>query len=241
MPNITEVQLRYLKYANRENDFRHHTDREEHYQYELIRMGDINAGEEHRRMLLSGHTGKVSVDKLRNQKYLFVAAVTMASRTAISAGMQTERALNASDLYIQKMDMLSSVEEVIELAVDMMKYYAKEVASIERAPKCSLPVTKCIDYIFYHMNEKLTVTLLAEQVQLNPSYLSTIFKKETGVQLGDYILHKRIETAKNMLRYSQYSYSEIASILAFSSQSHFVQSFKKIVGVTPKVFRNKYN
>lgn len=190
---------------------------------------------------LSGHTGKVSVDKLRNQKYLFVAAVTMASRTAISAGMQTERALNASDLYIQKMDMLSSVEEVIELAVDMMKYYAKEVASIERAPKCSLPVTKCIDYIFYHMNEKLTVTLLAEQVQLNPSYLSTIFKKETGVQLGDYILHKRIETAKNMLRYSQYSYSEIASILAFSSQSHFVQSFKKIVGVTPKVFRNKYN
>ena len=241
MPNITEVQLRYLEYANRENDFRHHTDREEHYQYELIRMGDINAGEEHRRMLLSGHTGKVSVDKLRNQKYLFVAAVTMASRTAISAGMQTERALNASDLYIQKMDMLASVEEVIELAVDMMKYYAKEVASIERAPKCSLPVTKCIDYIFYHMNEKLTVTLLAEQVQLNPSYLSTIFKKETGVQLGDYILHKRIETAKNMLRYSQYSYSEIASILAFSSQSHFVQSFKKIVGVTPKVFRNKYN
>lgn len=241
MPNITEVQLRYLEYANRENDFRHHTDREEHYQYELIRMGDINAGEEHRRMLLSGHTGKVSVDKLRNQKYLFVAAVTMASRTAISAGMQTERALNASDLYIQKMDMLSSVEEVIELAVDMMKYYAKEVASIERAPKYSLPVTKCIDYIFYHMNEKLTVTLLAEQVQLNPSYLSTIFKKETGVQLGDYILHKRIETAKNMLRYSQYSYSEIASILAFSSQSHFVQSFKKIVGVTPKVFRNKYN
>ena len=33
MPNITEVQLRYLEYANRENDFRHHTDREEHYQY----------------------------------------------------------------------------------------------------------------------------------------------------------------------------------------------------------------
>ena len=49
------------------------------------------------------------------------------------------------------------------------------------------------------------------------NYQYELIKQGTGIKLSDYIMNKRIETAKNMLRYSDYSYSEIAAILAFSS------------------------
>lgn len=54
----------------------------------------------------------VSHDSLRNMKYLFVASITLATRFAITGGMDEETAYNASDLYIQKMDTLTDIEAV---------------------------------------------------------------------------------------------------------------------------------
>ena len=50
----------------------------------------------------------------------------------------------------------------------------------------------------------------------------------------------KIEKAQHMLKYSDYSLVEIANYLAFSSQSHFIQTFKKLIGVTPKKYRDHY-
>lgn len=73
---------------------------EDEYQYALVRAGDPRAAQEHVRILFSGLPGKVSEDPIRNIKYLTVASATLASRAAIDAGMDTERAYNISDLYI---------------------------------------------------------------------------------------------------------------------------------------------
>ena len=81
---------------------------------------------------------------------------------------------------------------------------------------------------------------LAIQTKLNESYLSTLFKKETGTSVSGYILSKRMEAAENMLKFSDYTYAEISSILAFSSQSHFARIFKQQTGYTPKQYRNTY-
>lgn len=94
--------------------------------------------------------------------------------------------------------------------------------------------------IYYHLHEPIHTEILAEHVGLNRSYLSTLFKKETGQTLSQYILSKRIEAAQNMLRFSDYSYAEIAASLAFSSQSHFIRVFRAQTGYTPKEFRNRF-
>ena len=73
---------------------------------------------------------------------------------------------------------------------------------------------------------------------LNESYLSRLFKKETGLTVTDYILRKKIETAENMLKFSEYSPSQIAFMLGFPSQSYFTAAFKKISGTTPKKYRD---
>ncbi len=192
------------------------------------------------RMFSSDLTGHISDDPLRNYKYLFVAAITLASRSAIAGGMDAERAYNISDLYILKMDLLQTVDEVKALHADMLAFYTKEMAALDKQAVYSKPITQCIDYIYNHLHEPIHVKDLAMQVKLNESYLSTLFKKETGKSVSEYILSKRMEAAENMLKFSDYSYAEISAILAFSSQSHFIRVFRKQTGYTPKEYRNKF-
>ena len=73
---------------------------------------------------------------------------------------------------------------------------------------------------------------------MSASYLSRLFKKETGDSVSTYIRGQKIEIAKNLLKYSDYSLIDIANRLSFSSQSHFIQQFRDIVGMTPKKFRD---
>lgn len=237
---VNEKKLQYMEYLHRETADRHHTHTEEMYQYDLLRMGDPKAVEEGVRMFSSNLPGHISDDPLRNYKYLFVACITLASRSAIAGGMDAERAYNISDLYILKMDTLQSVDEVKALHAEMFAFYTKEMAALDKAAVYSKPVILCIDYIYNHLHETIRTQDLAAQVGLNRSYFSTLFKKETGQSVSAYILSKRIEAAQNMPRFSEYSYAEIAAILAFSSQSHFIRVFRSQTGYTPKSFRNRF-
>ena len=237
---LYEKKLRYMEYLHRETADRHHTHTEDMYQYDLLRLGDPRAVEEGVRMFSSNLPGHISDDPLRNYKYLFVASITLASRSAITGGMDAERAYNISDLYILKMDTLQTVDEVKALHADMFAFYTKEMAALDKAKVYSKPIVVCIDYIYNHLHEAIRTEKLAEQAGLNRSYLSTLFKKETGQSVSAYILSKRMEAAQNMLRFSEYSYAEIAAILAFSSQSHFIRVFRAQTGYTPKEFRNRF-
>lgn len=237
---VSERKLRYMEFLSRETGNRHHTDTEDMYQYELLRAGDPKAVEEAEWIFSSSLPGHVSDDPVRNYKYLFVASATLASRAAIAGGMEAERAYNISDLYILNMDLLESVDEVKTLHTEMIAFYTGEMAALDKRAAYAKPIILCLDYIYEHLHEPIRMEQLAHFVGLNASYLSTLFKRETGVSISEYILSKRMEAAKNMLKFSEYSYSEIAATLAFSSQSHFSRAFKKQTGYTPKAYRDRF-
>lgn len=237
---VNEKKLRYQEFLNREQGTRHHTDTEDMRQYELLRAGEPAAVEEAVRIFSSSLPGHVSNDPLRQYKYLFVACATLASRSAIAGGMPAERAYNISDLYLLKMDELESIEAVKALHKEMFAFYTNEMAALEKHSVYAKPVVLCLDYIYEHLHEPIRLEQLASFAGKNASYLSTLFKKEMGVSLSDYILSKRIAAAENMLKYSDYSYAEISTTLAFSSQSHFIRTFKKQTGCTPKNYRDRF-
>lgn len=237
---VNEKKLSYMEFLNRETGNRHHTDTEEMHQYELLRSGDFAAVEEAVQIFSSSLPGHVSDDPVRNFKYLFVAAITLASRAAIAGGMDAERAYNTSDLYILKMDQLKSIDEIKALHAEMFEFYTREVAALDKKNVYSKPVVLCLDYIYEHLHEPVRTSHLAQFTGYNASYLSTLFKKETGISISAYVLSKRMEAAKNMLRYSAYSYAQISTTLAFSSQSHFTRVFKKETGYTPRAYRNQF-
>jgi len=82
--------------------------------------------------------------------------------------------------------------------------------------------------------------MLAKQVGMTPSYLSKQFRGEMQISIGDYINRAKIEAAQNMLLYSEYSLTEIANYLDYSSQSYFIQIFRQVVGITPGKYRKQH-
>lgn len=229
--------LERLTFEHREADFRHHTYDEDMHQYELVKRGDMSALEVGRRMFEGPTTGSLSDDPVINYKYLFVASITLACRFCIEGGMPVEDAFNLSDLYIRQADRCGTVEALFRLHDDMFRDYTTRMQAIQRRDVYSLPVHRCMDYIDLHLQQPLTVALLAKELDLSESYISIVFKRETGVAVSEYIRRKRVDTAKILLQYTEFSCLEIAEYLCFSSDSHFSRVFREYTGQTPREYR----
>ncbi|MBD5155596.1 MAG: helix-turn-helix domain-containing protein [Oscillibacter sp.] len=238
---VSEKALRCQEYMEREADVRHHTFEEENYQYELLAAGDPRALEvfDSGQRASDRRAGKVSEDPIRNTKYLTVVSIATACRAAMRAGLDSKRAYAASDLYIRKMDLLETQPEIRALSRDAFAFYLKEVQTLEKKRTFSRPIAQCLDYIYNHLHQPISLQDLADLTDLNPSYLSTLFREEMGLTVSDYIMSKKMEAARNMLKYTSETYAEISAVLNFSSQSHFIRAFKKYNGETPKQYREK--
>lgn len=92
-------------------------------------------------------------------------------------------------------------------------------------------------YITEHCAEDISLEALASLVHLSPTYLSRLFKRETGETLSAYIQDVRIERAKNLLCTTSMKIYEVAEQVGFSDPVYFSRMFKKATGVKPKDFR----
>lgn len=216
---------------------------EEYSFYQAVSSGDMDFVQENcnRHVFTTPEgMGILSTNSLTNIKYHFVITVAMITRHCIEAGLELEQAYRLSDFYILKMDSTNSIPAISKLHDDMVLDFTGKMLLLKKNAILSKPIILCTDFIYNHMNNRITVDALAEYTNLSPSYLSRLFKKELGISISSYILEKKIEKAENLLKYSNYSLIEIANYLAFSSQSHFIQTFKKMTGLTPKKYRDHY-
>lgn len=86
-------------------------------------------------------------------------------------------------------------------------------------------------------NENLNRAFIAEQIHMNPDYVSFLFHKEYGQALITYILNERISLAKKLLLSTNLTMQEICDQCGFSSTSYFHKQFKRIAGITPQQFK----
>lgn len=184
--------------------------------------------------------GVLSDNFLRHMQYHFTITAALLARYCIEGGMELSASYSLSDYYIQKADCYRTPEEVSKLHRIMCLDYTKRMKALRIKPICSKPIVQCIDYIYENLHTRIKVQTLSDLTGLTPSYLSKLFKKETGYSISGYIQNKKIATAQNILIYSDYSISEIASTLAFPSQSYFTEVFHKYSGMTPLAYRTKY-
>ncbi|APU70479.1 AraC family transcriptional regulator [Companilactobacillus crustorum] len=104
-------------------------------------------------------------------------------------------------------------------------------------PKRQLTSTYISEWIRVNISRSLTVQQVANRFNLNPSYLSRLFKKETGISLKSYILNMKIDYAKYLLTSTTMQISEIAEKSYFSDDKQFLHTFKKKTGTTPSKYR----
>lgn len=174
---------------------------------------------------------------LRSVKNIAIVSITLATRAAVEGGLFYEEAYTLSDLYIKTLEDLQDSKSVVILMESAFYDFAERV-SRKNQPIYSKPIFICKEYIFNHVYEDLSVTTLAEHLNLHPSYLSQLFKKEVGLTLSEYIQRTKIEEAKNLIQFSNYSLSEIYTLLNFNDQSYFTKVFKKVTGFTPSHFKS---
>ncbi|MBM7565359.1 response regulator transcription factor [Paenibacillus sacheonensis] len=94
-------------------------------------------------------------------------------------------------------------------------------------------------YVHAHIAEDLSLTRMAEIVYLNPYYLSRLYKKLSGITLTDYVIHVRMEKAKELLRGTNLKVNEIAQEIGFESPAYFTRFFKRVAKMTPIEYRER--
>lgn len=92
-------------------------------------------------------------------------------------------------------------------------------------------------YIDEHYKESLTLDALAEIAHVNKYHLAHSFMKENGIPPMKYLLVRRIEESRHLLESTDYTLSQIARILGFSSASYFSQSFQRLEHISPREYR----
>ena len=182
--------------------------------------------------------GCMSKDPIRQALFTFISVLTLMTRSAIEGGLPEIEAYNLSDVYSQKADVCKSIEELTKLLSTAFYDFTRRVQQGKKARNYSYSITRCIEYILNHLHYPITLAQLSAHCRLTPQYLSSLFKKETGMTITEYIMNEKLETAKQMLAYSELSLQEISNYLAFSTHSNFTAHFKKTYGMTPRQYRN---
>lgn len=238
-----ESSWRHMEISEDRELFSHREPGEEFLFYRAVAAGQIDFVQENCRQgsfeNLEG-AGRLSENPVTNLRYHFVVTVAMITRFCAEGGMAAEEAFNLSDAYIQKMDRCTNLAEIVMLHEQMSLDFAGRMLALKKQAATSKQVADAINYIYAHIRERITLNNLAESICISPTYLSRIFKQETGISISEYIRQRKIDLAKNLLRFSTCDLADIGNMLSYSSQSHFIQQFHSQVGMTPKAYRDRY-
>lgn len=207
----------------------------------IIRKGDSAVLREWINSAPAIRGGILASSALRQVKNTFIVTATLASRNAIQGGLDTEEALSLSDSYIQKCELINTLNGLTNLQYRMVIDFTERVEKLRLGKNPSKLVLDISNYIQHHLSEAITTEDVAAHLFLSRSRLSTKFKAETGINLNEFIMQEKIEEAKRLLRYSDKTSLAISSYLGFASQSHFSKVFKKFTGKTPNEYRELHN
>ena len=94
-------------------------------------------------------------------------------------------------------------------------------------------IRRAQQYITEHVREKLTVPLVARHVDVSPSYLTALFRKNLQISPGEYVRRIKLQESKQMIREDNLNFTEIAAALQYSTVHHFSRQFKDKFGITP--------
>lgn len=183
---------------------------------------------------------KRTSDPLRNAKNYAVIMNTLLRKAAERGGVHPVHLNRVSSAFAQRIENTSSVRENGELMHEMFRSYCRLVQQ-HSIKGYSLTVQKSIMLIEEDLSANITPRMLAEAQNLNPSYLSTVFKKETGKTLSEYIREKRVKHALHLLTTTKLQIQTVALHCGIMDVQYFSKIFKRHTGMSPKEYREIAN
>ncbi len=179
---------------------------------------------------------KRTSDQLRNAKNYSVILNTLLRKAAEKGGVHPVYLNKTSSSFAVKIEHSSTLSEISELSREMFSSYCRLVRR-HSLKNYSLIVQKSILLINSDLSADLSLSLLASNQGVTPGYLSTIFKRETGKTVSEYIKDKRIKYAKHLLGTTHLQVQTVALHCGIMDLQYFSKIFKKHTGKTPKEYR----
>lgn len=138
----------------------------------------------------------------------------------------------ASHLYVESLAK--------QLAIHLIRHYSTISAPVEdfRAQLPSYKLRRATEYINANLGEHLTLSKISDALAMSPCHFAHVFKQATGLPPHRYVMERRIERAKSLLRETDLSVAEIAKQVGYSNQCHFSVVFHKFTGEAPRRYKN---
>ena len=194
-----------------------------------IKMKDISGLKEHFMRLCEKYRNKTDFSQVYI-KFIFSNLLKDFYENLPDAG---EKKLNEEIDRLYRSNDFTCVMDIINRNIELLeKAFAVNPQMIHRE------IETVKQYIYSHYGEEIGVEQLAAMVYMAPSYLSCVFKKETGQNLSKFIKAYRMEKAKEMLEDSHNKIVNISMACGYPNVSYFCQSFREYFGVSPQKFRN---
>lgn len=214
---------------------------EQRYELEHQLIQAVSAGQTHKAELYYANFTARQFERrssipLRDIKNYTIVLNTLLRFAADMGAVHPIHIDNISGKYARKIETISSEENGIALGKEMVRKYCLLVKN-HSLKGYSLLVRKVITKIDADLTANLSLKAQAEALNVNSSYLSTLFKKETGMTLTEYVNKKRIDQALLMLNSTDMQIQMIAQYCGIPDVNYFTKTFKKVVGKTPKEYR----
>ncbi|MDE6891749.1 MAG: AraC family transcriptional regulator [Lachnospiraceae bacterium] len=237
---LADLEKRQLEYAIRmedEEEYTNHSYRDEQILMQAIKDGNVKLVE---RLLQTPLSFPKAVERgsRKNEEYMTAIWVALAARAAIEAGIASRESFLVSDIFLKQIAGAMDARVYLAIRKRAALTYAGLVAEHRKSGKKRMYVGECKNYIAVNIFKRISSRDVAAELNLNVIYLERIFKEEEEVTIGQYIQREKIKRAKNILKYSDRSLTEVGDYLGYSSQSHFGTVFKKETGMTPRQYRD---
>lgn len=216
---------------------------EKRYEEEEKLLNAIGMGLEHKaeqflRNSLTMIYEKRVDDPIRNTKNFLIVFNTLCRKTVQKSGVHPYYIDRLSSDLGKKIEEIKSTKEVGAFVIELAGKYCALVNSSKNS-KFSLQIQKAITVIDYDLSADLSLKSLSKTLNINASYLSALFKRETGETLTSYITKQRIEYAKVLLASTNLQIQTIAQYCGILDVNYFSKTFKKHCGKSPSKYRNE--
>jgi len=175
--------------------------------------------------------------ELLERFYSYIIETIRACSGTISIQDSFDKRLKSAISTFNSLDNLDSVRMHIKTLIETFNQFKVTQGNVET----SFIIKKSKKFIETHYNQNITLSNLAQNVQVSNSYLSFLFKEELGINFTRYLTQVRIEKAKELLINTNLKIYEIAEKTGFDSPFYFSKVFKDITSLTCKEYRrNSY-
>lgn len=217
---------------------------ETRYSYENELMDHVSKGRVHRaeRMIARASLSLLdqrTADPLRNLKNYAIICNTLMRKAAEQGGVHPIHLDRVSAAFARRIETISNLNTGQPLMTEMAQAYCQLVRHQSTGQYSSL-IQKVMAYIEADLSGDLALSTLASIHSISPSYLSALFRKETGKTITEFVNEKRVDLGAHLLRSTRLQVQTIAQYCGMPDANYFSKLFKKEFGQTPKQFRETY-